>query len=561
MDSPIINRIIYSIVGLCLGLSVVKSQPITFRKTYANLPVGLYSGVQRVNTGYVGWSDYISDTTGRSVINISKLDEAGNMVWDKSYGSVQVAYNNGFGGDFCLLPDSGFVGSGTRLYTSGSTQAVLFRLTKDGDTLFTREFGDPTGRYDLAYTCRPAHDGGYLIAGETDSKGDTLGDVYVIKTDSLGNILWEKNFGGRKRDMAFDIEVDWTTGSIYVAGQTESFTTHLGCIDPYLIKLDSLGNLLWEKIFPIWTPHYDGGSCAWIGLYSPEDIYLFATKCTQQTSFDGPAVVFKLDSAGNVQWEKEYGPLPFNAGVCLASGFSRKSNGNIVIAGSSQRFDSLAAPGLIGEMDSAGNLKYLNVYRQPGYNYQCVLTDLCHSNEGGYVAVGVAYFPYEPWAIKVDSMGCLQFPDSCGQSVLVSRFGEEQSTSQEIQVWPNPAAEGYFNLKVPYYSQASNPFPDPLGKSTPTFSLSNPSSLSIKDMERGTFNKTNNSSAPTEIGVSTESFVPKISLYSLSGQEIPIEVSEASGVWRCTYPKGISGVYGLRVQLGKAVYGQLVQIE
>lgn len=87
-------------------------------------------------------------------------------------------------------------------------------------------------------------DGGYIVTGSTI---DTAGrNVYLLKVDSIGNIIWEKSFGGLQDDYGFYTQETRDSGFVIV-GKTFSFGN--GSSDVYLIKTDSLGNLLWSKTF------------------------------------------------------------------------------------------------------------------------------------------------------------------------------------------------------------------------------------------------------------------------------------------------------------------------
>ncbi|MEE8618602.1 MAG: hypothetical protein V3S84_00560, partial [Dehalococcoidales bacterium] len=87
-------------------------------------------------------------------------------------------------------------------------------------------------------------DGGYIIAGTTDSYGAGLEDVYLIKTDASGNKEWEKTIGGGSSDFAYSVQ-QTTGGGYIIAGATDSYGA--GSRDVYLIKTDASGNEEWEK--------------------------------------------------------------------------------------------------------------------------------------------------------------------------------------------------------------------------------------------------------------------------------------------------------------------------
>ncbi|MGC8931577.1 MAG: hypothetical protein ACP5K6_08610, partial [Dictyoglomus sp.] len=92
---------------------------------------------------------------------------------------------------------------------------------------------------DEAYSIQQTTDGGYIVAGYTESFGAGNGDFYIIKLDSNGDKVWEKTYGGSSYDRAYSIQ-QTTDGGYIVAGGTSSFGA--GSADFYIIKTDSEGN-------------------------------------------------------------------------------------------------------------------------------------------------------------------------------------------------------------------------------------------------------------------------------------------------------------------------------
>jgi hypothetical protein len=122
--------------------------------------------------------------------------------------------------------------------------AIIFKLTSEGDTIWTREF-PVEDRYQYISTGTLTSDGNYIFAGYSQDLATGL-NVWLLKLDINGNILWEQHYGrfGDQRIYSVDTTSD---GGYVFAG----FTTGVGAgeSDAYIIKTDSLGNLIWEKWF------------------------------------------------------------------------------------------------------------------------------------------------------------------------------------------------------------------------------------------------------------------------------------------------------------------------
>lgn len=112
------------------------------------------------------------------------------------------------------------------------------------DTLWTKHFGGIHN--DAAQCIRQTSDGGYIITGSTEQNGNGTNDIWLIRTDEDGAMQWDKTFGGNQNDWA-QMGQQTTDGGFIIAGTTESFGN--GMRDFWLIKTDSDGNEEWNQTF------------------------------------------------------------------------------------------------------------------------------------------------------------------------------------------------------------------------------------------------------------------------------------------------------------------------
>ncbi len=183
-----------------------------------------------------GYSIAATTTLESSVMSdvyVIKTDASGDTTWSRRYG----APDRDYGYSIQQTSDHGYVvAGGSQVYQEGE-DVYLVRTNSSGDTLWTRVYGgsdDQEGR-----SVRQAPDGGFIIAGWTES-GAGGKDVYLVKTDANGNRQWERTFGGANDDLASSVEPTRDGGYI-VAGTTSSFGA--GAADVWLIRTDASGNI------------------------------------------------------------------------------------------------------------------------------------------------------------------------------------------------------------------------------------------------------------------------------------------------------------------------------
>ena len=214
----------------------------TFGGTYMDFG---YDAMQASDGGYIMAGASFSFGSGFSFYTI-KSDVNGNFQWGKAV--------NGFADEFAYgvtqTSDGGYIATGgTTGFGLGGTDVLLVKMASDGSVSWMKNYGG--AQNDCGFTVRQTADGGYAVAGGTNSVGNGGYDLFLFKTDASGNLLWTKTYGGSADDgftggMFFsfsnvnaDVSMITTNdGGFAITSQTNSF----GAGHVYLIKTDSDGN-------------------------------------------------------------------------------------------------------------------------------------------------------------------------------------------------------------------------------------------------------------------------------------------------------------------------------
>ncbi len=257
--------------------------------------------------------------------------------------------------------------------------------------------------YDFSYSIIPTADGGYALAGGTNSFGQGNYDVYVVKIDAYGNIQWTRTIGGGGSEVAYDI-VQTPDFGYLIVGETYSFGQ--GWNDVYVIKLDANGNLQWTKTI--------GGvsrDFARSVILTSDGGYAIAgaTASFGQGSYD--VYVIKLDANGNVQWTKTIGGGFPDYGWAIV----QASDGGYVIAGYSWSFAAGNYDVYVVKLSPYGNLLWT---RSIGGADDDRGLAIIQTNDGGYAIAGltrsVGQGSSDVYLVKLDAMGSLQWTRTIG---------------------------------------------------------------------------------------------------------------------------------------------------
>ena len=280
---------------------------------------------------------------------VARLDGKGNLLWKRALGGSQ----NDTATAILILPDGEILLAGfTRSKGRGRADAWILRLDGQGKVLWERTFGGPG--FDIAWAIAPAAGGGFVFAGETTVGKPTGGgrqarDAWVMRLDAQGDPVWEKKFGGNKYDILSAI-ASVPGGGFILAGNTES--KGAGRNDGWVVRLDAQGEMLWERTYgkkdrdAFWSitvvpgDRFSAGGFAVAGQLG-------------STRGDSDAWVLRLDKKGGVLWEKTFGGNKGDSVRAIVPG----PRGGFIVAGSTESRGAGRRDGWMFRLDENGRLR------------------------------------------------------------------------------------------------------------------------------------------------------------------------------------------------------------
>jgi hypothetical protein len=260
-------------------------------------------------------------------------DDDGNILWQEVYdlGGGQDDVAN----DIIKTTHGGYIICGATNnvdeMTSGVKDAVLIKISNNGTYEWHKIYGNLQG--EEANSVKQTKGGGYVFSGSTSAPSDEPGgdfDYYLVKTDADGNQLWSKTFGGEDYDFATSIVVD-EQGGYVTAGYTSSFGA--GARDYWVIKTDTSGVEEWNQTYG--GPEND--SVSDIIQTGDDGFYIVGGSSSFTTGENGQPTsqvwVIKTSNNGSEEWDELYG------GVAGEGGSSaRELDGGYIISGRSSSF-------------------------------------------------------------------------------------------------------------------------------------------------------------------------------------------------------------------------------
>ncbi len=407
---------------------------------------------------------YADSTHGMNTINyhgngdawVAKLDAKCNIVWQKCYGGS----GNDDGELIIETNDGGYIITGVTGSRDGDVSDTIgelwvVKINNIGNIQWQKRYGGSGN--DISYSIKQTMDGGYIIAGCTDSRdGDVVGhhntngniidlDGWLVKIDSVGKLEWQKCLGGSDDDRLTDIQITDDGGYIatgYTFSNDGDINNNHGNSDAWLIKLNPLGVIEWSKCY--------GGN------KTDDGVVLLKTKDRgyaiggETASNDGDVSglhgyvddwFVKLDSLGNIQWERCYGGSKLDQLTALQntndkgyilSGGTRSKDGDVNGLHSKFGYDDF----WIVKLDSTGNIEWQiclgGSATDDSYNVFQTL-------DGGYIVAGGSYSDDGDVTSFIEDI-----PGNIQYNWWIVKLAPEIKPinfvfNTQLQIYPNPA--------------------------------------------------------------------------------------------------------------------------
>ena len=319
---------------------------------------------QTADGGYIIAATTASYGAGAYDLYIIKTDVLGNKEWEKTFGGSDYDCAR----SVAQTTDGGYIIAGDAKSYGVSRDAYLVKTDALGNKEWEKTFGGSD--YDCARSVEQTTDGGYIIAGDTKSYGAGWFDAYLVKTDALGNIEWEKTFGGSDYDQAESV-AQTTDGGYILVGATTSYDVNG---DAYLVKADALGNMEWEKTFG--GSDYDYAR----SVEQTTDGGYILVGDTGSYNVNGDIYLVKTDALGNIEWEKIIDSSSWDDGFSV----EQTTDGGYIIAGDTGCNDVNGDAYLV-KTDASGNIEWEKTIG--GSDYDCARS-VQQTTDGGYIIAG-----------------------------------------------------------------------------------------------------------------------------------------------------------------------------
>jgi hypothetical protein len=385
------SYLLFATVFVCCFLFIAQSASAnTWMRTYGGQGVDAFWSMRLTADGnfiVAGHSDSFGGSTDFWVV---KVDLAGNILWEKIYGGDGFD----FGADIRQTADSGYIVIGDREFADNNQDLQVIKLDATGAIEWQKTYGD-TG-FDEFHAIRQTSDGGYIVLAATESFGANNVDLWVLKLNVAGDILWQKMYDALNFDFGADIQ-QTTDGGYIVTAQTSP--SDIGKDNDVLVfKLSSTGSIQWKRLYG----GNDGDSPLAIRQTTDGGYVVISTTRSFGVQ-DVDAWILKLDASGNLIWSRTFGATnmerPFSIEQTIDGGF--------IVVSDSNSFGPNGDVWLL-RLNSAGTIVWQKKYGDD-VAFESARAVYQLRNRQGYIVAGLAFSfgagQSDGWLIRTNNNG------------------------------------------------------------------------------------------------------------------------------------------------------------
>lgn len=250
-------------------------------------------------------------SSGQSGALLTKMDSSGGMVWTRV---ISLRTGSGFKLDIDSGDNIYITGVANDLKTSSDTAGLIAKYNSSGTLVWHRYLSNGASNENYYGVCLDGNSNVY-VTGVTDQSDS--GDATLVKLDSSGNITWQKKFTSGT-DVQLLRAATCYGSNIYVAG----YHTTASGTDAILLKLDTSGSLLWQRRFG------NNSATIFFADVAADDSGNIYVSGVGNASGSNDAIIVKYDSSGNLLWQRRIGSSSDEGFYSINS-----DGGSIIMAG------------------------------------------------------------------------------------------------------------------------------------------------------------------------------------------------------------------------------------
>jgi hypothetical protein len=313
-----------------------------------------------------------------------KTNAIGDTLWTRTFGQGSAEYAE----SACLTSDSGCIMVGASQSFGNGAQILIVKCDKNGNVIFSKTCGGASDDY--PYSIKQTTDGGYVIAGYTQSYAFGYADGYIIKTDPSGNVTWTTTIGRNFGQVCMFHVIQTNDGGYALSGHNE--------YDLYIVRLTQGGNILWTKTWG--GPAIETGDAI---IQTLDGGFLVGGTTSTYGSGMEDLVLIKTDLNGNFTWVKTYG----GSNRDVLSSIINTTDGNYAMTGGTESFGVQSINSYLLKVNPAGIVLWSKTFGSVGME---ITYSIKETSDGGFILAGNTYNSFNVvqraiYIIKTDTAG------------------------------------------------------------------------------------------------------------------------------------------------------------